>query len=492
MEILTAGEIAGATQGTLVTGTCDRRSEGVSTDSRTIEPGQLFVPLIGERFDGHEHVTQALKRGAAGFLFATRTGDETATVDPIDRLREMGIPADELPSGPDRHGSFAIAVPDTLVALQDLARYYRGLFRIPAVGITGSVGKTSTKDIIASVLRERFRTVATVANFNNEIGLPLTIFGLDRSSEALVAEMGMRGLGQIEELVRIAQPNVGVVTNVGETHLELLGSKENIAKAKGELIAGLPPSGTAVLNGDDPLVSAMDRLCHGRVVKYGISAGQRGLDCRGSHIESFGVKGIRFRVEAQGLRFPVELPIPGIHNVHNALAAVTVGLVLGLSEDEIRAGLSKVKLSAMRLSVRETPEGWLIINDAYNASPASVHAALRILVESREAGRAVAVLGDMLELGEVSEGAHHAVGREAGALGIDVLVGVGPLSAHTVAGAREGGIRDVWAFDDNLSAAQALPGILREGDVVLVKGSRGMRMELIARTLTKEEVTDHA
>ncbi|HHW15128.1 MAG TPA: UDP-N-acetylmuramoyl-tripeptide--D-alanyl-D-alanine ligase [Firmicutes bacterium] len=488
MDSITVQELVEATGGRLIQGGADEVFAGVSTDSRTIRPGELFVPLAGERFDGHRFILKALGAGGAGFVFGA-AGDRPAE----ERLAELEL---ALPLTVGGRRPFAVAVPDTLAALHGLAAAYRRRFTLPVVGVTGSVGKTSTKDLIAAVLRTRWRTVATQGNLNNEIGLPLTVFALDHSTEAACFELGMRGLGQIRALAEIVRPTVGVVTNVGETHLELLGTRENIARAKAELIEALPADGVAVLNADDPRVAAMEGLGRARVLRYGfLQPGERPSDRRltvaGEGVGSHGVQGVGFTAVLGERRFPVRLAVPGVHNAGNALAAFAVGLALGLEPEKIVEGLAQARLSGMRLEVRRGSGGFTLINDAYNASPASVRAALNLLVESRAGGAVVAVLGDMRELGEHAEEAHRQIGAYAAALGVDRLVGVGPLAAHMVRAARVAGLARAEAYDTTAAAAAALATTLQPADVVLVKGSRAMHMEDIVHELTGVEAGTH-
>lgn len=489
VDRVTVQELARATGGRLVQGEVSAAFVGVSTDSRTIRPAELFVPLAGERFDGHRFLLRALEAGGGGFVFGW-TGDQTIE----QRWAGLGLP---WPLTVDGRRPFAVAVPDTLAALQRLAAAYRRRFNLPVVGVTGSVGKTSTKDLIAAVLRTRWRTVATHGNLNNEIGLPLTVFGLDHTTEAACFELGMRGLGQIRALAAIVRPTVGVVTNVGDTHLELLGTRENIARAKAELIEALPADGVAVLNADDPRVAAMESLSRALVVRYGfLRAGERPADRRltvaGEGVESYGVHGVGFTAVLEDRRCSVRLATPGVHNAGNALAAFAVGLALGLEPEEIVAGLAKARLSGMRLSVGRGSGGFLLINDAYNASPASVRAALDLLAESRGEGAVVAVLGDMRELGKRAEEAHRRIGEYAAALGVDRLVGVGPLAALAVRSARAAGLTQAQAYDTTEAAAEALAAVLGPADVVLVKGSRAMHMEDVVRRLGGVEAGTHA
>lgn len=445
MAAFTCGEILAATGGILQAGTGQENFTGVSTDSRTLQQGDLFIALVGEHFDGHNFVAAAIEAGAAGVVV----------------------------SRPPAHppGVAVIVVTDTRQALQNIAHCHRRRFNIPLVAVTGSNGKTTTKDMIAAVLGTRMRVLKTTANYNNEIGLPLTLLALTGQHQAAVVELGMRGKGQIAQLAAIAEPDIGVVTNVGETHLELLGSVDNIAAAKRELIETLPPEGVAVLNGDDARVAAMARVAPSRVVFYGCS---EHCQVRATNV-SLIPSGITFSLEVAGASQPIRLPVPGRHNVYNALAAAAVGMVLKLPLPDIAAGLAAFIPSDMRLQVYQAGS-YVIVNDAYNASPLSMAAAIDTLAEI-STGRTVAVLGDMLELGPVALNAHRRVGDMLAAKGVALVVTVGQYASYIAEQARRQGVPLVYHAQDHAAAKEILQKELRPGDTVLVKGSRGMHME---------------
>ncbi|HEY8416928.1 MAG TPA: UDP-N-acetylmuramoyl-tripeptide--D-alanyl-D-alanine ligase [Limnochordales bacterium] len=463
MEPLPVEAIARAAGGALAAGDPKAMVRGVSTDSRTLRPGELFVPLVGERFDGHDFLGDAVARGAAAVL--VREG--------------RALPA--------LAGAAVITVDDPLAALHRLARWHRERLGARVVAVTGSNGKTTTKDMAAAILSVRWSTRKSRGNYNNEVGLPLAILGAPAGTEVLVLEMGMRGQGQIRQLADVAQPHVGVVTNVGPVHLELLGSLEAIARAKRELVEALPADGWAVLNADDPQVRGMAAHCAGRVLRYGLDSG---ADLRASDVISRGLAGVEFTLHWQGRSVQVTVPAPGRHHVYNALAAAGAALALGCDLDAVVRGLLAFPLhaSAMRLEVRERPDGLRVINDAYNASPASMQAALALLAEV-EAERRLAVLGDMLELGPLSDAAHREVGRRAAAAGVDHLVAVGRWAETVCAAAVDAGLppERAEALPDAQAAAARVAALVRPGDVVLVKASRGLKLERVAEALLAGE-----
>lgn len=456
MQTLTCGDIVKATGGKLICGDPEQEIANISTDSRKIGEGELFVPIHGERFDGHDYIDASLAAGAAAAL--------------THREHE--------PVG----GKSIIHVSDTLKALGEIARYYRNRFDIPLVGITGSVGKTSTKDMVSGVLGQKYNVLKTAGNFNNEIGLPLTLFNLDAFHEAAVIEMGMSGFGEISRLTAIAQPNVAIITNIGMSHIEKLGSRQNILKAKLEILEGLKTGGLVVLNGDDPLLWGVKGLLSFRTVFYGLDEGR---DYRARNVVSAGESGSHFDITVGGRDYTVHVPAPGLHNVYNALAAIAAGIELGLPMDRIIAGIGEFTPGKMRLTILQHA-GMKIINDAYNASPQSMEAALSVLKDVAVNGRTLAVLGDMLELGEYAQRAHRDVGHFAVAKGIDYVLAVGELGAFIAAGAREAGMADGHAlsFGNNEQVIDFLSGFAAQGDVILVKGSRGMKMEKIVEKLT--------
>ena len=457
MPKFTTEEIARAT-GASVSGGSGTTFADVTTDTRTIEKGALFIALKGERFNGEDFLQKAQEAGAAGVLISDGCGKE--------KTEGLAIPV--------------LRVPDTLKAYQQIAHAHREKFSLPVVAITGSNGKTTTKDLTASVLGASFPVLRTEANFNNEIGLPKTLLGLRDEHKAAVVEIGMRGLGQIEALAPIAAPTVGVVTNVGETHIELLGSIENIAKAKSEMVEALGEGGTAVLNADDPRVSAMrEKAKKGvSVVTFGES---ENADVRGTEIVQDGMESRFTATFPDGKKQSYRLPLPGRHNISNALAALAVGYAMGLSPKAMAAGLEAPAMSGARFACEKRGD-YMIINDAYNASPLSMSAAIRTMKEIAK-GRRVAVLGDMLELGDVAKEAHRHVGEELAKSGAEVLVTRGALGEEIAAGAEAAGMTEVYRAASHEEAAAKLKEILRPGDTVLFKGSHGMQMDKIIELL---------
>lgn len=421
---------------------------GVSADSRSVRKGDLFVALRGERTDGHLFVGDAFQRGAVAAIVST----------PVEA------------PGP------LLLVEDTLSALSSLAAWYRQRVNPLVVGVTGSVGKTTVKDMIACVAAMRFRTHKSEENFNTEVGVPLSLLRGSPGTQVAVVEMAMRGLGQIRELCRIAKPNYGVITSIGETHLELLGSVENIARAKWELVESLPRDGWAILNWDEtwPRKLAPSAACN--VMRYGFHAE---ADVRATNVRDLGERGMSYTLVTVKGEIEINLPVNGRHMVRNSLAAAAFGVLAGLELEEIRLGLERVSLTKMRLEMLRMGE-LLIINDAYNANPTSTKAALEVL-KSVAKGRTIAVLGDMLELGERAVPGHVEVGEKCAQLGIDCVIAVGELSKNIASGAVAGGLdtsRVFWC-STKAEAIELLRSLLRPGDTVLVKGSRGSKMEEI-------------
>jgi len=427
------------------------RFRRVVIDSRAARRGDLFVALRGERHDGQAFVPDAVARGAAGVL-----------------AREL--PAD-LPAG-----VAAFAVSDTLAALQRLAAGRRDRRRAKVIGITGSVGKTTTKEIAAAVLATRYPVLKNEANYNNEIGLPLTLLQLGHRHKRAVLEMGMYAQGEIRALCEIARPEVGVVTNVGPSHLERLGSLEAIAAAKAELPESLPPHGFAILTADDPIVLSMTERTRAQPLTYGLS---NDADVRATDVASRGLEGVSFRLHWGGDSVPCETHLPGRHIVSTALAAAAVGLADGMPVAEVAAALSKAQVP-LRLQVFRARGGGTILDDTYNASPASMAAALDLLAEIP--GRRVAVLGDMAELGAAAEEGHLAAGRRA-AETADVIHAVGELAALIARAAREGGHPAVHYWETKDAAVEAVAADLRPDDVVLLKASRAMAFETMLDAL---------
>ncbi len=462
MEPITIQEILTAVDGRLLGEAPDlsQTVERVDTDSRNIHPGALFLPLEGERFDGHAFINDALERGAAGCLTA--------------RERTSYLP-----------GKFYIKVGNTQRALRDLARWYKSRFTIPFIGITGSVGKTTTKDMVAAVLGEHYRVLKTEGNFNNEVGLPLTLLRLDRTHEICVLEMGMNHFGEIDYLSAIVEPDVAVITNVGDSHIENLGSRENILKAKCEIFNHMKPDGVAVLNGDDALVSTLRGSLKLRTVWYGQS---EGVDYRATGLESDGATFIRCKVDTPHSHCDVEIPALGDHMVYPALVADAIGELYGLSNEEIVRGILHFAPTKMRMNILRRGDGITILNDAYNANPQSMRAAIEVLATSKGACK-IAVLGDMFELGPLAPALHAGVGECAAKAGIDCLVCAGELSKYIADAAEAEGMSEVYWRPNKKEALAVLEQVVKPNCTVLVKASRGMKFEELAEFLkgiTKE------
>lgn len=426
---------------------------GASSDSRQVAEGDLFVAIPGRTADGHDFVGAAAARGAAAALVS------------------------RLPAGAG--GLPLILAEDTVAALGRLAAAWRRKFKPTVVAVTGSVGKTTTRDLAAAVLARHFPVLKAEGNLNTEVGVPLTLLRLGPEHRVAVLELAMRGPGQIAYLARLARPAVGVLTVIGEAHLELLGSQEAIARAKGELLEALPPDGLAVLNADDPWQRSLAGLARSPILWYGLGPGSQ---VSAADLEEAGIDGVAFTLRAPGGQAArVRLPWPGRHHVLDALAAAAVGLSLGVPLADVALALGEASLSEMRWQV-ERLGGVTVVNDAYNASPASMLAALSAL--ARAGGRRVAVLGEMLELGPRSEEGHRAVGRAA-ASACDLLVAVGRgaeilADEALLAGLEEDRVHRCPSADE---AAELVAGMVRPGDVVLLKGSRAVGLERVARSL---------
>ena len=447
--------------------------DDVVVDSRLAHAGSLFVALPGERTDGHQFVGDAFRRGARAALVRQPVAEGALVLDVSQPAQ--GVPRAALTA--DARVCFVL--PDPLAALQRLAAHWRA--KQPGcrvVGVTGSVGKTSTKERVAAVLARRFVTLKSPGNYNNEIGLPLTILQLQPGVQWAVLEMAMYDLGEIARLAQIARPEIGVVTNVGPVHLQRLGSVERIAQAKAELLQALPPEGLAVLNGDDERVRAMAGLTQARVLTYGL---QPHNDLSAGGVRTRGLQGVELALHWHGRTVQVGLPLLGRHLVYGALAAAAVGLHLGLGWDEVLAGL-RDPVAQARTQVRTGVRGVTILDDTYNANPASTVAALDLLAEMP--GRKVAVLGGMLELGSLEQEGHRQVGRRAAEV-TALLVTVGKLGQIIADEARAAGMpaTAVLAVADTTAAVAVLQQALVAGDFVLVKGSRGCAMENVVTPL---------
>ncbi|MEX2557359.1 MAG: UDP-N-acetylmuramoyl-tripeptide--D-alanyl-D-alanine ligase [Actinomycetota bacterium] len=458
---LTAKEVAEMAAGRLDGGDPDVVVTGVAIDSRAARPGDLFVALTGEHTDGHRFLGDAVERGASAVL-----------------VREDV----ELPSG-----TTAVRVDDTVAGLQRLAAGARTRMTAKLVAITGSSGKTITKELTAAVSRARFATVASAASFNNEIGVPLTILSAGADTEVVVAEVGSRGVGHIEALMPILRPDVSVVLNVGPAHIGLFGSLENVGIAKGELVEGLAPEGVAVLNADDAAVAAMASRTRGRTITFGTGAE---ADVRAEDVALDGDGTASFTLVSDGDRAKVSLRIAGEHLVSDALAAAAVGHVLGVATKDAATALSSTDGPAWRMQVVDAPEGWRVLNDAYNANPASTAAALKTLVTLGRGRRTWAVLGTMAELGEFSTAEHDRIGRLVVRLGVSRLIVIGEHARPLYEAARLEGmtLEEASLVPDTDQALAMLRASLAPDDVVLVKASRAAGLERVALAIAGEAV----
>jgi len=447
-----------------------RRIRQISTDSRSIRRGDLFVALRGDRYDGHEFVLAVLAQGAAG-----------AIVHDEYRLPPSSVAVRRIEG---RAAPFLLGVRDPLFAYQQLATHHRSRFHIPVVAVTGSNGKTTTKEMVAAVLAQQWPVLKTEGNFNNRIGVPYTLFRLTARHQAAVIEMGVDQQGQTTRLCEMVRPTIGVITNIGPDHLEFFGSMEGSAQAKAELLDLLPSDGIAILNADDPYFGYLAARAQCRVTSFGFS---EMADVRASGVTSDVRQGTTFHLHLPGKSRPtiVRIKVHGTHNVTNALAASAVGAALNLSGSMIAQGLSRFRPAAMRSQV-VTHHGVHFINDCYNANPASMKAALQLLAQWNPARERIAVLGDMFELGTETGRMHRDVGQFLATQGLSRLIVCGTLGRDIAEGARLGGMAraQIAEVADAAAAADHLKKIVRQGDVVLVKASRGMKMEQVVQALT--------
>lgn len=429
----------------------------VVKDTRDVVPGCLFAAIAGERFDGHDFIPQAIERGAAAVMSARE--EETYAVP-------------------------TLYVQDTRQAMLDLAGGYRERFACPVVAITGSVGKTTTRGMTCSVLAQRYDTCATRGNLNNQLGLPLSVLDLEYHHEAAVFEMGMSAFGEIASMVDCARPNLAVITMIGTSHIEFLGSREGICRAKLEILDGLAArGGIAVLNGDEPLLWEKREQIYGRKIWFGVQ--NPACDVRAEDITAE-ADGVSMTIRLPDAAVPVRLSIPGTHNVGNALAAAAVGWLLGVEPEDIAEGLAGYRPDGRRQKLYQK-NGFLIYEDCYNASPDSMKAALKVL--GGQSGRRLAALGSMLELGDYTAEGHREAGRAAAEYA-DAVYLYGENAEELAAGARAGGMdeKNIHIFDTHEALAEALRRDAQPGDALLFKGSRGMRMENALKLFLGEEV----
>ena len=453
MDKIKLSEIVAAVEGSFGY-PADAEVSSISTDTRTLEPGAVFVALKGENFDGHEYGAKAMELGAAAVIAERRI-----------------------------EGAKCIIVDSTARALMQLANYYRRRFDIPVVGITGSVGKTTTKDMIALALSEQFKTLKTEANHNNEIGMPLTLFGLDSTTEAAVIEMGMNHFGELSRLSMCSEPTIAVITNIGHSHIENLGSQQGILKAKMEILDGAERMAPLVLSMDDKLLSQVEPRHGRRIVFYSIK--KKSADVYASDIKT-DPEGASFKINYDGGSIGARINCPGEHNIKNALAAFCVGRLLDIPAEKLVHAIGEFRPAGIRQAVREV-RGMSFVVDCYNAAPDSIKAALSTLMQISvpEGGRRIAVLSDMLELGKFSRSLHRTAGEYVAAAGADMLFCCGDDAVGYVDGAVKKGMpqENCRHFSSKQEMTEALRAELHEGDAVLFKASRGMKLEEVVSAL---------
>ncbi|HEX5068753.1 MAG TPA: UDP-N-acetylmuramoyl-tripeptide--D-alanyl-D-alanine ligase [Vicinamibacterales bacterium] len=467
---LTAELVARATTGRLLAGAPATTFTSVSIDSRTIEPGALFVAIRGERVDGHAFVRTAFERGAAGALVSHNDSGH-AFPESI---------AGAVPGA-------IVLVSDTIAALQHLGREVRRQSGARVIAITGSAGKTSTKELIADVLSAKYRVYRNRGNLNNHIGLPLSLTGLAGGPDVAVVELGMNHAGEIRTLVGLAEPDVRVWTNVGDAHIGHFGSREMVARAKAEILEAAASSTVAIVNADDPLLTAHVQNFPGRLVTFGFDPA---ATVRATGVTDRGFDGTTVDIRAAGRTLMmIETHLPGRAHLMNVLAAVAAGLEFGVAPADLAARVSAARAVARRGADVRLGNGARVIDDSYNASPAATSAMLQALSVTEAQGRRIAILGEMLELGQSSLALHEACGRQAALSGVDVLVAVGgPAADGLVAGAVAAGLPEdrTRRYADATTAASEVPALIEAGDLVLVKGSRGTRMDLVVDRLAAD------
>lgn len=469
----TVEDVARIAQGELL-GKSSLEVQGCIIDSRKAQGGEIFFALPGERVDGHDYIEAAWNKGAV--LAVAERAHFQGSVKP--------------PSVPE--GRALLLVRSVFLAFQELARAWCLELGAKVVGVTGSNGKTTTKDMITAVLSQRFRVYRNLENHNNELGLPLTVLNAPQGTEILVLEMGMRGLGEIKALCAIAQPDVGVITNIGTTHLELLLTQERIAQAKWELIEALPDNGRAIINAEDSWSVKKAKNDPHSTLFYGLEGAFVQPHLAGGQLRPWGDLGTMFEVGFEEETATAYLPLPGKHNVLDALAALAVGTVFKVPLSEGCAGLGKLELSKMRLEIRQGIMETTLINDVYNANPVSMQASLQVLKERAGRNRTVAILGEMYELGTSAEKGHRDVGRTLAELGISRLITVGKLAEEIAQGALLAGyaedkIKVCATREEAVTTALELLEKFGPGTWVLIKGSRGMKMEEITKQLERSE-----
>jgi len=454
---LSVETVLAVTKGVLMQGAAETSFTGVSTDSRSIKAGELFFALRGEHFDGHRFLAEAIQRGGTGVVVDHEIEQPSAQAIPLMR------------------------VADTLQALGDLAHHWRKQHPIPLVAVVGSNGKTTTKEMAAAILGKKYKVMKNAGNLNNLIGLPLSLLQMNSTDGVAILEMGMNRFGEILRLTRIAEPDLGILTNIGPAHVEGLGSIEGITEAKGELLQGMGARGRLIFNADDPRVVQLSKEFRGERQSFGIT---NRADWMATNIRILKDGRVSFQMQGPAGKIPVSLQLLGRHQVYNALAAAAASALLGAAIDDIKEGLEGFAPPAMRMELVTLGKGIKVINDAYNANPQSMEAALLALQE-QVGGRKIAVLGDMWELGAYAEKAHRELGRSVKEYGVDFLMLLGRFAPLVAEGARKAGMdpQKIRIGKDHHAVGLHLSGILKEGDWVLIKGSRIMHMEEIIKEL---------
>jgi UDP-N-acetylmuramoyl-tripeptide--D-alanyl-D-alanine ligase len=463
-------ELIKAVSGKIIQGDQDCLISRISIDSRTLVPGDLFFAIIGPSFDGHDFIIEAFNKGAMGAVVCKSVSGLLQSEE-IDK------------------NNVIVEVKDTLSALQDWSKHYKDKFKTFNICVTGSNGKTTTKEIIAHILSQEFPLLKTSGNYNNEIGIPLTLLQLNKSHQLLVAEMGMRGLGEIKTLTHFIPPDLAVITNIGEAHIGLLGSKENIFKAKMELLQSLDKDGIAIINKDDHYFFEMSEIVKDKKV-YTFSIENKS-DIMARNIRIFSDEGMKFTLEVQNDKGrEIYFPLLGRYNIYNALAASAVAFALGIELGLIERGLSSFKPLDLHMQLSNFYNDIKILNDSYNASPLSVKGALETLTEVAQNNEKIAILGDMLELGEKTGFYHREIGKEVAKLSIDTLITVGQGGKIIAQSSKEEGMAEerVFSFENNekINLAKKLLNLIKPGNFVLLKGSREMKMEEILEFWQKE------
>ena len=457
MKILTIEEITKAVKGKLLLGDPKGEITGISTDSRKVSEGEIFFPLIGEQFDAHDFIPQVLERGCRTIILS-REPDEK-----LLQNRTLNL----------------ISVKDTTKALQELATYYLSLFSMKKIGVTGSTGKTTTKEMLYWIFSEKYKTARNIGNLNNHIGLPLTVLSLPKDTEAGIFEMGMSEFGEIDLLADLVRPDIGIITNIGISHIENLGSRENILKAKLEITNYFSPEGILIVNEDNDFLSREDIQGNYQVITTGETGRSNFII---SNIIDYGEDGIEFTIEHKEEMQTFRLNVPGRHNAYNGALAIAAGVSCGISMADAAKGLEKIEITDKRLNIKGK-NGMKIIDDTYNASPDSMKAAIDVLIATK-GFRKIAILADMFELGENTNAFHQEVGKYAAEKSIDLLIAVGAHAKFIAEGAKE--IleeKKVHYYETKELLIQDIGSMISSGDVILLKGSRGMAMDQVVKKI---------